>query len=337
MFYLRRFGILCLGLVLGFCLVAGINYAQEPAAKSYPKFGLPIQCNLGRDCFIQLYTDRDPGAGVIDWGCGRLTYDGHTGTDFAIVDQVEMAKGIAVVAAAPGKVLRVRDGVSDRQLLDLNDPRIKGQECGNGVVVDHGNGWQTQYCHLRRNSLLVKPGDLIMAGSKLGLVGQSGMASFPHVHFELRYQGKPIDPFLGVNSAPGCKLNAQSLWQTPIPYVPTGLIGAGFVDKLPTLDQAEQGAIALEKISKNAPLIMFWVRAYGVLAGDREHYRLIDPSGATVGDRREKVTKSSKTWFGYSGIRRQDRPLAKGKWRGEYSLEREGKSVFQASRSVLVE
>ena len=57
-----------------------------------------------------MYSDRDPSPKAVDFGCGRQTYDGHKGTDFAIPDEKIMAKGVAVKAVAAGKVLRVRDG-----------------------------------------------------------------------------------------------------------------------------------------------------------------------------------------------------------------------------------
>ena len=130
--------------------------AQKPNS---PQFGQPIDCTLGKDCFILLYFDRNPSPAAVDFGCGRQTYDGHDGTDFAIPDAKAMAKGVPVIASAAGKVLRVRDGVVDRRLQnDTDKANIQGTECGNGMVIDHGGGWEAQYCHLRQGSVAVKPG-----------------------------------------------------------------------------------------------------------------------------------------------------------------------------------
>ena len=68
--------------------------AQKP---NNPQFGQPIDCTLGKDCFILLYFDREPGRTAVDFGCGRQTYDGHDGTDFAIPDAKAMAKGVPVI------------------------------------------------------------------------------------------------------------------------------------------------------------------------------------------------------------------------------------------------
>ncbi|MGH2415006.1 MAG: M23 family metallopeptidase [Microcystaceae cyanobacterium] len=133
-----------------------------------------------------------------------------------------------------GTVLRVRDGVADKLVPDQTDREaITGTECGNGAIVDHGNGWETQYCHLHQGSLAVKPGTEVEKGTVLGMVGASGLASFPHVHLTLRYQGQIVDPFVGVNPKPGCQVTRHPLWERTLDYVPTGLIRAGFAPQPP--------------------------------------------------------------------------------------------------------
>lgn len=56
---------------------------------------------------------------------------------------------------------------------------------GNHVVVDQGGGVFATYAHLRRGSLVVRPGDRVATGQRLGLVGNSGNTSEPHLHFQL--------------------------------------------------------------------------------------------------------------------------------------------------------
>jgi murein DD-endopeptidase MepM/ murein hydrolase activator NlpD len=63
---------------------------------------------------------------------------------------------------------------------------------GNLVVIDHGNGMRTRYGHL--SDTLVKTGDYLSANQVLGLAGQTGYATGPHLHFEVRQNGQPIDP-----------------------------------------------------------------------------------------------------------------------------------------------
>src|SRR5258708_7432173 len=82
-------------------------------AASALELGLPAQCTLGKDCFVQQYPDMDAGAGVVDPYCGPATYDGHDGTDLRIMSMADVARGVSVLAMADGTVLRSRDGVPD--------------------------------------------------------------------------------------------------------------------------------------------------------------------------------------------------------------------------------
>jgi murein DD-endopeptidase MepM/ murein hydrolase activator NlpD len=63
---------------------------------------------------------------------------------------------------------------------------------GNLVTVRHDNGFETRYAHL--SEVGVKVGDLVEAGAELGKVGTTGYSTGPHLHFEVRRDGQPIDP-----------------------------------------------------------------------------------------------------------------------------------------------
>lgn len=63
---------------------------------------------------------------------------------------------------------------------------------GNAVVVDHGGGLTTRYGH--SSQLLVLPGDSVVAGQPIALVGSTGRSSGPHLHFEVRVGGTDLDP-----------------------------------------------------------------------------------------------------------------------------------------------
>ncbi len=307
--------------------------AQVP---NTPKFALPIECNLDQDCFILLYSDRDPSPKAVDFGCGRQTYDGHKGTDFAIPDEKTMARGVPVEAVAAGKVLRVRDGISDKRVKNQADrDGVKEIECGNGVVIDHGSGWETQYCHLRNGSVVVKPGTVVKAGTRLGMVGESGLASFPHVHLSVRYQGKIVDPFVGQNSEIGCNVTRNPIWQQPLSYKPTGIIRSGFASETPTMDDLWEGKFDQNVLPGDSAALIFWVQVYGVLPGDKEHYQLFAPNGEQVIDNTKEMKSANKTWMGYVGKRNNSqRPLATGKWWGEYSLIR-GDTVLVSVRKEV--
>ena len=63
---------------------------------------------------------------------------------------------------------------------------------GNTVEIDHGNGYMTRYAH--NQDLVVKAGDHVSAGQVIALMGSSGRASAPHVHFEVLKDGQRVNP-----------------------------------------------------------------------------------------------------------------------------------------------
>jgi murein DD-endopeptidase MepM/ murein hydrolase activator NlpD len=67
-----------------------------------------------------------------------------------------------------------------------------GSGYGNYVVVRHYNGLETLYGHFSKT--LVEVGQQVKAGEVLGLGGSTGRSTGPHLHYEVRYQGNPIDP-----------------------------------------------------------------------------------------------------------------------------------------------
>ena len=226
---------------------------------------LPLDCDLGQTCFIQNQVDRDPGPGVLDYQCGGLSYDGHKGTDFRLPTLTDMLRGVDVLAAAPGVVRGMRDGVPDVGPTETT----AGKECGNGVVLRHEGGWKTQYCHMKSGSLLVQPGQKVTAGTVLGQVGLSGKTEFPHLHLSLRHDGEVVDPF-DLSAFPTCGETGESLWHDTPAYQAGGLLGGGFNAAVPeysavkagTADQNPLPAMLRHWCSGRMPLAvrraMFW-------------------------------------------------------------------------------
>jgi murein DD-endopeptidase MepM/ murein hydrolase activator NlpD len=97
----------------------------------------------------------------------------HTGVD------LRAAEGAPIRAAAGGIV------------------RDAGRRGGYGktVEIDHGNGTSTLYAHA--SQLLVSKGQRVDEGKPVALVGQTGQATGPHLHFELRRHDHPVDPTSG--------------------------------------------------------------------------------------------------------------------------------------------
>jgi len=63
---------------------------------------------------------------------------------------------------------------------------------GRLVVVEHADGYETRYAHLKR--IEVTKGKKVKRGAVLGSVGESGNATGPHLHYEVRLQGTPVNP-----------------------------------------------------------------------------------------------------------------------------------------------
>ena len=207
---------------------------------------LPIGCEVGQTCFIQNYVDHDLSPGAQDYMCGAETNHGHNGTDFRLPSMAEQRAGIPVLAAADGQVLRTRDSMPDLSVRTLGSDQIKGRECGNGVIVAHADGFESEYCHLARSSVRVKPGDLVKSGQVLGNVGLSGNTEFAHLHFTLRQNGKVIDPF-AYGAPDGACGGGRSLWNKDaagaLAYQPVAILNTGFAAHPVTAQQLEAGSI----------------------------------------------------------------------------------------------
>jgi murein DD-endopeptidase MepM/ murein hydrolase activator NlpD len=63
---------------------------------------------------------------------------------------------------------------------------------GKYIVIDHGYGIESIYCHLSR--FLHKPGAIVIAGDEIAISGETGMATGPHLHFAIKENGKYVDP-----------------------------------------------------------------------------------------------------------------------------------------------
>lgn len=265
-------------------LIAGCAPAATVAAPEAFKMSLPLACEFGKTCEIQNYLDEDPGPGVKDYRCGGRTYDKHNGVDFRILDMAAQRRGVAVLAVAPGKVTGVRDGMDDISIRAPNAPPLGNRQCGNGVAIDHGNGWVTQSCHVAKGSLKVKPGDIVKAGQPIARVGLSGDTEFPHVHVTVWKNGKVIDPFApDLGMAGSCK-SQPGLWDAAatraLAYKAGAILNTGFASDRVSGDAIENGAIPAP--TAQAPYLVAYTRVIGLKTGDRLQLTLKAPSGAIL-------------------------------------------------------
>ena len=141
-------------------------------------------------------------------GCAAASH-GQSGQELTLVNPVPGSTVTAFFSSErqhpPFQTARPHDGI------DLRAPRgtdVEAAAAGNVkdatslyqgqagwglvVTVDHGSGIETLYAHL--DKITVQPGQALSAGEMVGTVGSSGWAIEPHLHFEVRHQGTPVDP-----------------------------------------------------------------------------------------------------------------------------------------------
>lgn len=311
--------------------------ASAAGAAERPVLQLPLACEIGRDCFIQTYVDVDPSSpGARDYMCGTRAQDGHNGIDFRLPDMAAQRAGVNVLAAADGRVLRQRDGMADVPVSGSDKSSVEGMECGNGLVIDHGGGWETQYCHLAKGSLRRKPGETVKAGQPVGRVGLSGLSQYPHVHFTVRHAGRVVDPF-AVDAPPGACGGGTSLWapalQASLAYRPRAVVNHGFASGPVTMQMVEERAAPAPDPAAEA--LVAYIRAIGLQAGDIQHLVVKDPAGRVIAENKAKPTaRSQAQTLLYTGRKRPPEGWLPGRYAASYRVLRDGAVMLEQDFSV---
>ena len=301
-----------------------------------PTLVLPLDCEPGNTCVVQNYVER----GSRDYRCGFLTYQGHKGTDLRVTDHDEFVRGVAVTAAAAGRVRAVRDGMQDISIRASGAPSVEGKEAGNSVLIEHGEGWETQYSHMRLGSVKVRAGDQVERGAVLGVVGLSGQTEFPHLHFEVRRAGRPVDPFDGQEPATACGAGGAPLWGSrtmrALEYQASGVLDAGISGSEPLFANGAVDRAKLQAFSKSSGVAMFWAQIYGLQQGDLQQLRFLDPGGKVIAERKVPVSRNLAQSFASIGASRRIFSWSAGTYRGEYTLLRGSEKVVELSREITV-
>lgn len=157
------------------------------------------------------------GATNLDYNCGNRSYDltngyNHQGIDYFLWPfQWYMFTNdiVEVVAAESGAIVAKYDGYTDQ---NCSCATLQS----NSIHIQHNDGSQAWYWHLKNNSLTTKNiGDSVNTGEFLGIVGSSGCSTDPHLHFEIYDdQGNLIDPYAGNCNS----LNSNSWWANQADY-----------------------------------------------------------------------------------------------------------------------
>ncbi|QIE45481.1 M23 family metallopeptidase [Pseudohalocynthiibacter aestuariivivens] len=290
------------------------------------ELGLPVDCELGKNCHIQQYVDYDPGPGQHDFMCRNLSYDGHKGTDFGLISYVDMHAGVDVIATAPGTVRGIRDDMPDRLYTDDMAEGLQGRACGNGVVIDHGDGWETQYCHMAKGSVTVSAGDQVKRGTPLGQIGLSGRTQFPHLHLSVRKDGAVVDPFDPDGAITCGAPSTDTLWIDPPAYQPGGLLAVGLGVEVPEFEVIRAGHAHSAQLPATAPALVAWGYAFGGEQADIVRIDIIGPEGR-VFDHDALLKKPQAQLFRAAGRRLRGTGWPVGRYRVVVELIRDGKVI----------
>jgi hypothetical protein len=324
-FSLRKVYFKIMRLLSLFLLIAGVYVPTGVLAQETPspQFGLPVNCTYGVDCWVTNYTDTGPaGDGkAVDPACGTRTYEGHKGTDFDIADERAMKAGIPVLAAQSGRVSRARDGESDQwaNAAQLAQIRESNKDCGNAVLIEHENGWQTMYCHLKKDSLTVKAGQKVSKGQKIAEVGLSGYTQFPHLHFGITHKGVIMDPFTGTSIEKPCGQKMNPLWDdsVKISYEQLAVQKTGFDTKEPSLRMMDLGEKPKESLfAKLSPSLVYYIVYNGARIGDLIDLKIYGPDGKVFAEHKTTQEKTRARQLEYVGRKTDQILLRKGTYKG---------------------
>jgi murein DD-endopeptidase MepM/ murein hydrolase activator NlpD len=230
------------------------------------KFVTPLGGEPYVDWTISYYLDQDPAGGQSrDYTGGSYSFDGHTGLDISLPNFAKMDAGVPVLAVADGVVIAVEDGHPDRNVFPTGTPE-------NSITIDHGGGYTTFYTHLRRGSIPVSVGQVVSQGQQIGLVGASGNAHWPHLHFAVFENGVPVETYL----------DPDAYWLDPLPYsgAEAGLLDAGVTNYDPAADLLERPSDMKAFLQVPGQTVYAWGAFKGLHAGDVLEFLWRQPDGS---------------------------------------------------------
>ncbi len=171
-------------LLVAFVFGSGVASAAEPTA---PQEAVRERLRQEQVALLPLAVE---GLANLDWGAGGFAPPviGKVSSGFGwrnvSVNGNRYHAGIDLAAPLGTPVRAARTGIVTRAGW--------WGTYGNVVTLDHGDGTETRYAHL--SAVLVRVGQALRQGDVLGRVGSTGASTGPHLHFEVRFDGRAVDP-----------------------------------------------------------------------------------------------------------------------------------------------
>jgi hypothetical protein len=243
-----------------------------------------------------------------------------------------METGVRVIAAADGRVEAIRNTRPDQPYVPGTD--LNGEECGNAVRINHGNGYQSVYCHMKLGSVRVTPGQRVVQGQLLGEVGLSGLTNYPHLHLTITQGSEIVDPF-APSQANACSEPIETLWLDTPPYADAGLFTVGISDSVPDLDAVQTG-IARRTVLSPTDTMVLYVHIFQGNTHDRIELTMTGPEG-DVFDHTATLDQDQAQSMRAYGRRAPDAGWPKGDYRGYARLVRGNTILAVRHADVIVE
>jgi murein DD-endopeptidase MepM/ murein hydrolase activator NlpD len=178
-----------IGLAIAGCLLS--SYSPLLAQAGLPE-SVAVDDGKGNTLDLRLAAVVEGGQLVSGFGWRDRHPMGGGGASHAGID-IKAPRGTPVRAAAPGTIVEIS----------------WGSDFGRFVRLKHGERLETVYAHLTRVTKPLKIGDEVTPEDIIGYVGSTGRSTGPHLHLEVRRNGKPIDP-LGIKRTRATKARSTT-------------------------------------------------------------------------------------------------------------------------------
>ncbi|MEK8132644.1 M23 family metallopeptidase [Paenibacillus filicis] len=172
------------GIIAGLQMVPLKQFPQTDMAFTQQEFSLPVEGDWlvfwgGENVLSNYHYEVKEQRYAYDWIQIR---DGYSYDGDPFKNESYYAFGQKVTAPRDGRVAHVVNDIPDNEPVGTMNPDVPA---GNMVVIDHGDGTYSFLAHLKKGSATVKVGDLVAKGDLIGLCGNSGNSSEPHLHVQV--------------------------------------------------------------------------------------------------------------------------------------------------------
>jgi hypothetical protein len=191
---------------------------------------------------------------------------------------------------------------------------------------------------MARGSVAVRSGREVKAGDRIGQIGLSGLTEFPHLHFAVLKDGKPVDPFAYGAPEKSCG-GGRSLWepsaQRALAYQAGSVLNKGFSPAPVTMEAIESGAAEQNTPTTGSPALVAYVRAIGLKGGDVQILALFDPDGKPLTQSKAPPLDRDKAqWMLFTGVRQPEGGFRPGLYRALYRVERDGRPAIEQAFGI---